>query len=106
MRKISQQAAAALIAGSTYHNSNTRVEDGVMYLHGNAIASYEPHGMRGVYAISLAGWPTVTTKDRLNTLLSALGASWYLRTIKGQVYAVSRDGRVELDHDGWYKVKP
>ena len=108
MRKISKEAAAALIAGTNYFNSNTRVEDGVMYLHGNAIAVSEPYGKRGAYAITLAGWPTTTTKERINTLLDMLGAPYRLCTIKGQVYAYNhKDGsKIALDLDTYYKVQP
>ena len=108
MRKISREAATALIAGTNYNNSNTSVCDGTMYLHGNAIAIKEPHGMCGVYAITLAGWPTTTTKERINTLLDMLGAPYRLCTVKGQVYAYNhKDGsKVALDHDAYYKVKP
>ena len=106
MRKISKEAAAALIAGTNYFNSNTRVESGIMYLHGNVIAIKNPHDMQGVYAITLAGWPTTTTKERLNTLLDMLDATYSLRTVKGQVYACTNGSMVELDHDEYYKVKP
>lgn len=37
-RKITTQAAAALFANKTFKQSNTRVEGGALYLHGNKIA--------------------------------------------------------------------
>ena len=87
MRKITYKAARAFIEGRNFSSGNTsvRVErktcdernnlnypDGickVFYLHGNCIAEQTPNGL----SITLAGWPTVTTRDRLNGLLTELG---------------------------------
>ena len=64
MRQISQDAAYALIHGTPFKQSNTKVEAGVLTLHGNPIAKVE----NGKLFISSAGWETATTKDRLNAL--------------------------------------
>lgn len=42
---------------------------GQLKLHGNVIAQRFPNGV--IYA-TLAGWPTVTTRDRLNALCNAI----------------------------------
>ena len=70
MRKITQEAAQALLNGETYRNNNTHVEGGVMLLHGNAIARYDRHTL----IVSNAGWHTTTTKERLNGLLQTFGS--------------------------------
>ena len=82
MRKISKLAARAFIEGREFRRDNTSVrieqrywpEDSHpnrrLYLHGNLIAEYtNATGLR----ITLAGWPTVTTRERLNTLLTEIG---------------------------------
>ena len=81
MRKISKLAARAFIEGRSFNRDNTSVrivkrtpEDSHpnrrLYLHGNLIAEYtNARGLR----ITLAHWPTVTTRERLNGLLTELG---------------------------------
>ena len=67
-RQITNDAVAAFMKGKPFSRGNTTVtNDGdlvVLSLHGNAIArhSNEPASM----SITLAGWPTPTTRERLN----------------------------------------
>lgn len=65
MRKITQEARYALQGGSAMHKSNTRVENGSMFLHGHEIV--KGYGTPD-YTISLCGWNTNTTRERLNGL--------------------------------------
>jgi len=69
MRQITRDAVAAFLATRPFHRDNTDVDvDGkvaTLVLHGNAIAK---HDGRGRLFITTAGWPTVTTKERLNGL--------------------------------------
>ncbi len=80
MRKIEQQMIAAIRAGKSWSNGNTRVagtdhavgigphEDTCsVYLHGNWIAHVDLS--RGAVRFTLAGWPTPTTRSRINALL-------------------------------------
>lgn len=73
MRKVSQEAVWAFYAGRGFRSGNTAVEvwhtesgDMVtLFLHGNAIARLG--GVRhDRLEVSLAGWPTATTRERLN----------------------------------------
>ncbi len=64
-RKVSVEAAAALLARRYYRNANTEVMGGALYLHGNEIARLSPSG---VLEITLARWNTVTTRERLSAL--------------------------------------
>lgn len=62
MRKVTRQAANALMAGKNFTSGNTVVKDGTMYLHRNAIARID-----GDFAVlSTCGWNTSTTRERLN----------------------------------------
>ena len=81
MRKITYKAARAFIEGRNFSEGNTSVNlirslrglrspDRQLHLHGNMIADYW-YG-KGLY-ITLAGWPTVTTRERINGLLTELG---------------------------------
>ena len=70
MNKISQDAALAFACNKPFTRSNTQVSvqgAGVgLSLHGNDIAG--KHG-DGDVSITLAGWNTATTRDRLNAVL-------------------------------------
>jgi hypothetical protein len=81
MRKITYDAARAFIEGRNFSSGNTsvRVEQRApedshpnrqLYLHGNLIAEYT--NVKGLL-VTLATWPTATTRDRLNGLLTELG---------------------------------
>ena len=85
MRKITYDAARAFIEGQNFCRGNTCViytkfcNERSLRLHGNEIATYswgnnptEVDG-RSYLLITLAGWPTTTTRDRLNGLLTELG---------------------------------
>lgn len=93
-RIISETAAAALETGRDFKQSNTRVDGHAqeMYLHDNLIAKIE----NGALYITLAGWPTLTTCERLNAL--------------NGVHVTRRAGKAflngkEIDSDQWYKVE-
>ena len=78
MRKITRDAVQAFYAGTNYRNTNTEVKNGVYMLHGNIIAvRYD----NGDIEISLAGWNTNTTRERLNGLEGV-----EVRTKQGQAY--------------------
>lgn len=83
--KTGRQAAQALIKGRTITSGrNTEVRNGEMRLFGNRIAWAEKRGNRTVYRLTLAGWNTMTTRDRLNAVLDELGSGYRIRTRRGQ----------------------
>lgn len=94
-RKVSSQAANNFMNHRPYKNKNTKVivtpEQTELYLHGNLIAkNSKKHGV----SVSMAGWPTVTTKSRLNSL----GAK--IKTRGGRHYMGSK----EVDAKAWMKL--
>jgi len=70
MRKVTKQIAEALQRGVSKTVSNTSTFEGNVYLHGNRIAQMHADGT--VY-MSLAGWNTPTTRERLNGIAEVLG---------------------------------
>ena len=74
MRKIEQQMNRAISNKSNWSSSNTQVSYNdftncsEVRLHGHHIATFD-HNLRAV-KISSCGWQTVTTKSRLNAILS------------------------------------
>ena len=91
MRKIEQQMNRAIVNKNNWSNSNTQViyngntDCSEIYLHGHKISVYD-HNTNALKLNSF-GYKTVTTKSRLNAILSELitGArvfqrqfDWYL----------------------------
>ena len=70
MRKVTKQIAEAFKEGLSKTVNNTATISGVVYLHGNMIAQKHKNGT--VY-MSLAGWNTRTTRERLNGIAEVLG---------------------------------
>ena len=108
MRKIEQQMSRAIANRTDWSSSNTRVEfnDSTncssVFLHGHQIATFD-HNLKAV-KISSCGWQTVTTKSRLNAILSEVkyGCSvlqkqwnWYV-SFRGQTQDFI-DGMILLD---------
>ena len=85
MRKIESQMNRAIVNKNDWSNSNTEVnynsntDCSSVYLHGNQIATVD-HNTNAV-KLSSCGWQSVTTKSRLNAILSQLitGASLFQR---------------------------
>lgn len=87
-RKITQAAVAAFYASKPFRSGNTSVELPplghvvVLKLHGNAIARGDVGNVRATLEITDAGWPTRTTRERLNGLdgvsLSLRRDQWFL----------------------------
>ena len=71
MRKESLKIARAFADGVAASAARTRTDGHAVYLHNNLIAQRHPDGSIWV---TLAGWGTVTTRDRVNTLCRVLGS--------------------------------
>ena len=73
MRQITNDAAQALKKGIAFKRANTEVVDHgtyrAMYLHGNKIAVRDGHEL----SLTMAGWGSVTTRERLNGILEVFG---------------------------------
>ena len=81
MRKVSTLAATALCNGRTFSKlNNTRVnyDNGanalVMRLHDNPIAAWQYDDE--TLSVSLAGYNTVTTRERVNAVLEVAGSPY------------------------------
>ena len=98
MRKIEQQMNSALARKTNWAGSNTTVSYNELtncssvYLHGNQIATLDHH--TNALKLSSCGYETVTTKSRLNALLSEFKYGckvfqkqfdWYLQNVNQTV---------------------
>tara|TARA_B100001094_G_scaffold39008_1_gene33441 strand:- start:475 stop:801 length:327 start_codon:yes stop_codon:yes gene_type:complete len=93
MRKIETQMNNAISEGTDWRTANTRVEtvEGVssVYLHNNLIAEITDDSIK----LYDGGWQSVTTKSRLNAILSEHGVTgegvfqknfeWFIRLWNG-----------------------
>lgn len=69
-RMVTDTIAQAFAEGKKRRVANTSTDGQTIWLHNNPIARKTGDG--GI-EISLAGWPTMTTRERLNGLMQALG---------------------------------
>tara|TARA_R110002110_G_C13140536_1_gene689719 strand:+ start:390 stop:686 length:297 start_codon:yes stop_codon:yes gene_type:complete len=70
MRKVTKQIAEAFDRGISETVGNTTTTGFSVFLHGNKIVELDPSG--NVF-MSLAGWNTPTTRERLNGIAEVLG---------------------------------
>lgn len=79
MRKETKQIAGAFIERKPARAARTTTDGKSIALHGNKIAWHLPQeteaGLNDI-AFTLAGWGSVTTRERLNGLLTLLGYSY------------------------------
>ena len=113
MRKIAREAARAAASATPRIFGNTRVEVAgdvtVVRLHGHPILRLTPCVSGGrVVEATLAGWPTPTTRSRLNDLFAVLfgyaGRSPRVWQERGSQRLRLPDETVEMDTHGWYVV--
>ena len=69
MRKVTQQIANAFAQGTPKTVGNTWTDGQTVYLHTNKIVERTNDGI----FMSLAGWNTATTRERLNGIAQVLG---------------------------------
>ena len=69
MRKITEKIVTAFLDGNSLAIDNTMTDGADIRLHGNVIAYWD---IDATVIITLAGWNTVTTRERLNGLLTMM----------------------------------
>ena len=94
-RRITQEICSAFLNGYKMSKSNSHVtitdEGAELYLHDNKIAKRE----NGKLLVSMAGWDSVTTRERLNGLpgVSIFQKDWE-QYLNGEI----------IDPCGWYTI--
>ena len=100
MRKETHKIMSAFLRGEKASAQRTNTDGHSVWLHGKLIA------YRGAAKtlFTLAGWPTVTTRDRINGLLELRGSDSRVFQKNGiQFLANGKDVR-EIDEDEWVSV--
>jgi hypothetical protein len=95
MRKESTKIARAFLARKPATAARTSTDGTAIYLHGNKIAWWEDD--RSV-SMTLAGWPTVTTRDRLNTLARLLLGQALFSQMRGVQYCNGVETEADATH--------
>jgi len=91
MRKVTQEIANAFRQGRKLTKGNTSTDGNSIWLHGNKIVR---RNEGGEVEISFAGWPTVTTRERLNAFAP-------VRQHKGEQLLF---GEIVTDLTGWHST--
>lgn len=92
-RKISSDIGKAFLNKTAKKSKNSHTDGKSLYLHGHEIAK---HGENGAVHGTMAGWPTKTTKDRLNAI-----SNDRFHTKKGKHYY----GDKEIGERDWVQIK-
>lgn len=99
MRKIDEEISNAFHSHRRLTKNNTFTDGQAVWLFGNKIVERR----NGQIWISAAGWPTTTTKSRINGILGHRGR---LFTKKGELYLHSKYSSQSgvIDPDSWISV--
>ena len=112
MRKETKEIAIAFMGENTLHKARTMTDGICVYLHGNMIVGRSPVDSRVVY-YTLAGWPTTTTRERLNGIAEILGhpVRFFQRkglqwvNVSGIEYQIESDHQVVYsERTGWHQI--
>ena len=115
MRKVSRLAATALVHGQTMRNlNNTRVEyrsgdnSLVLTLHGHDVACW--YYSEQSLGVTLAGYNTVTTRERVNAVLDLAGSSCRIVQRKGEAVLINtqdpkKKPLTTLEVRKWYSLE-
>lgn len=74
MRIETQKVVEALLDKKPLRMARTHTDGENLYLHGNLIATVTRYPNGGIHEVkmTMAGWPTVTTRERLNGLIQSV----------------------------------
>ena len=100
MRKVTREIANAFARKRSRTIGNTHTDGESVWLHGNEIARRVNFDGREALALTMAGWPTVTTRERLN----GIAEDWFderpFFQSKHEQYCETVD-RLRIDDRDW-----
>ena len=100
MRKETHKIMSAFLKGEKASAQRTNTDGRSVWLHGNLIAE---RGTTKTW-FTLAGWPTVTTRDRINGLLELSGSDSRVFQKNGIQFLDNGKDVREIDEDEWVSV--
>ena len=109
MRKETYKVAHAFLTGRPAKAARTHTDGQTVWLHNNRIAWRNTERAKTVWwglkippndvCFTLAGWPTVTTRERINGLLNVFGQSrWGVTQRKHEQYLTFYDHLSGVEH--------
>lgn len=100
MRKITKQIADAFYKQRRLAISNTRTDGQCVWLHGNKIIERQKDG---TIWFTLAGWNTVTTRERLNGILAHYNKVHIMQR-RGQAVLIANNSSKYIKDCEWINV--
>jgi len=98
MRQETQKIMSAFLQGQKASAARTNTDGNTVWLHGNKIAQRS----EGDFVdFSLAGWPTVTTRDRINGLLELSGSDYRVFQKSGTQFLTNGTDIREIGDSEW-----
>jgi len=100
MRQETQKIMSAFLKGEKASAQRTNTDGYSVWLHGNLIAE---RGKSKLW-FTLADWPTVTTRDRINGLLELSGSDYRVFQKNGTQFLTNGTDVRELGDSEWVSV--
>jgi len=100
MRQETQKIMSAFLRGEKASAQRTHTDGYSVWLHGNLIAE---RGKSKTW-FTLAGWPTVTTRDRVNGLLELSGSVYRVFQKNGTQFLTNGTDVRERGDSEWVSV--
>lgn len=100
MRKVHATIGEAFKRGEAFNTARASTDGETVFLHGHPI--FKRKGDK--YYLSLAGWPTPTTRGYINALCLNLGLNGGVSQVKGKQMYYGYDIPIEMDVDSWYEA--
>ena len=106
MRVVTEKTGRAFLRGDTKVSGNTQTDGKSLWLHGNKIA--QKTDTSDVVMLSLAGWNTPTTRERLNGVLDLMDipCRYFQHKFEPFIFTLDRNSntryRTEIESDDWF----
>ena len=89
MRKETQKIARAFLNHEKATATRTRTDGESVFLHGNKIAFWNYGDVKPALCFTLADWPSVTTRERINGILELSGSNWRVKQHKSNQFLIN-----------------
>jgi len=101
MRKLTREIVNAFLNGNKKTKGNTSTDGQSIWLHGNQIVETNQDGK---IVINNCGWGSVTTRERLNGLLSQIAPHLWVHQSNFNQYVFNALDKTETPFEGDYIV--
>ena len=89
MRKETQKIARAFLNREKATAARTRTDGESVFLHENQIAFWNYGDVKPALCFTLASWPSVTTRERINGILELSGSNWRVKQHKSNQFLIN-----------------